>query len=460
MDGGHMEEHTTKQLRGIRIQHMNVGMIFVACTLYVILMYTTIRASWKYDSMVQATESYIACEEDAALIREGSDFLTDQVRLYVVTLDPKCVEEYFAEVYTARRRERALTRMQEYQVSEEVYRLLKEALENSNRLMEREVYAMALIAESQGQDMADFPDVEAVELAAGDRGLSQEEMVEKARELVFGPEYQAAKEEIMEDISGFLATVLSDTQRLQQDSTRGLRKIMKEQNVLLSILFVETILTFILITWLIIKPLRIYINNIKEEKMLEITGSYEFRYLALTYNDIYEVNAANEDRLRYKAEHDPLTGLINRGAFEQVQQALAGKSMPIALLIVDVDKFKHINDGYGHETGDLVLKKVAKLLAEAFRISDFPARIGGDEFAVIVTEVMPEMEEVIGKKILSVNETLKNPSDGLPEVSLSVGGAFSSKGYSDDLYKKADSALYEVKEHGRCGCRFYHEEQQ
>ncbi len=453
-----MEENITKQIKGIRIQHMNVGMIFVACALYFMLMYTTIRASLRYDAMVQATDAYIACGEDAALIREGSDFLTDQVRLYVVTLDPGCVEEYFSEVYTARRREKALDRLQEYQVSEGVSSHLQVALENSNRLMEREIYAMALTAKAQGQDLSKFPDVGAVEIAASDLALAPEEMMERARELVFGKEYQAAKGEITEGITEFLEAILSDTRRLQEGSTWELRKIMKEQNVLLSILFVETILTFILITRLIIKPLHIYINNIKQEKMLEITGSYEFRYLALTYNDIYEVNAANEDMLRYKAEHDPLTGLINRGAFEQVQQALKKKSTPIALLIVDVDKFKQVNDGYGHEMGDLILKKVAKLLAETFRTSDYPARIGGDEFAVIATEVTADMEDIITRKIIAINYALKNPVDGLPKVSLSVGGAFSEKGYCDDLYKKADLALYEVKEHGRCGCRFYHEE--
>ena len=129
--------------------------------------------------------------------------------------------------------------------------------------------------------------------------------------------------------------------------------------------------------------------------------------------------------------------------------------IPLGFLIVDVDKFKLVNDGYGHEVGDQVLKKVAKLLKEKFRASDYPARIGGDEFAVILPNVTVDLSMIIEKKITELNDILMHPNDGLPQVSLSVGGAFSESGFTDDLYKKADEALYEVKENGRCGCRFY-----
>ena len=85
------------------------------------------------------------------------------------------------------------------------------------------------------------------------------------------------------------------------------------------------------------------------------------------------------------------------------------------------------------------------------------ARIGGDEFAVIMTNCAEELRPVIQEKIDAMNQKLQNPDDGLPKVSLSIGIAFSDSGFPDDLYKKADSALYIVKENGRCGCHFYDE---
>ena len=255
-----------------------------------------------------------------------------------------------------------------------------------------------------------------------------------------------------------LGTIHSATHQEMLHSAEELERTMSQQRVLISVLFVESLITFILIILLIVKPLQIYVNCIKEDKMMEIVGSYEFKYLALTYNDIYEVNAANEMMLRHKAEHDPLTGIMNRGAFDHLRALLAGKATPLALLIIDVDYFKQVNDGYGHEAGDQVLKKVARLLSESFRNTDYPARIGGDEFAMILTDITSDMQSIVESKVASINSTLTHPTDGLPPVSLSVGGAFSASGFTDGLYKEADLALYRVKEQGRCGCRFYHQE--
>ena len=98
------------------------------------------------------------------------------------------------------------------------------------------------------------------------------------------------------------------------------------------------------------------------------------------------------------------------------------------------------------------------MLFRSFRSTDYPARIGGDEFAVILTDISPDMESMITEKIRSINDALLHPADDLPAVSLSVGGAFSAAGFADELYNQADTALYHVKEQGRCNCSFYHEQ--
>ena len=162
--------------------------------------------------------------------------------------------------------------------------------------------------------------------------------------------------------------------------------------------------------------------------------------------------------LREKAEKDALTGILNRGAFDQLRSRLKMKLTPICLLLIDVDVFKSINDTYGHEMGDRALKRVAELLEDTFRASDFPARIGGDEFAVIMTEVNEDSRESIARKAEEMNHILLKGENGLPKFSLSIGIAFSDRGFDDELYKKADKALYRVKEAGRCGYAFYADE--
>lgn len=453
-----MEKEKGGKIKGIKIRTINYAMIIAAAVLYVVLVYATVQASIKYKRLIEATEDYILCEKDAALVREGSDYLTEQVRLYVVTLEPEYMEAYFTEKNVTRRREQALEELEEYETSQETYDYLQRALDNSNKLTEREIYAMRLITLAQGYDEASLPEeMKGVVLQEADKNLSSQEMVDRARSMVFDYGYRNAKELIMSNTDYFLDSIIKWTRNKQSESAMVLQNIMNRQRECVVVLFVLNAANFILVIMLIIKPLQVYIDCIKEEKRLEITGAYEFKYLALTYNDIYEVNAANEVLLRHKAEHDPLTGVINRGAFEQMREVLKASTEPLAFLIIDVDKFKLINDCYGHEIGDQILKKVAKHLSDTFRAQDYVARIGGDEFAVIMTNSTRELQPVIQNKTESMNQFLKTPDDGLPPISLSIGVAFSDKGFPEELYSQADRALYQVKENGRCGCHFYDE---
>lgn len=158
--------------------------------------------------------------------------------------------------------------------------------------------------------------------------------------------------------------------------------------------------------------------------------------------------------LRQKAEHDALTGLANRGFFDNLQQILKG-DLPLTLFLLDVDYFKNFNDTYGHKVGDQVLKKVASALQKSFRSQDFVMRIGGDEFAAVITHVTLEQRSVLDQKISFINQYLSDTTDGLPVVTLSIGAAFSDQGFTDNLYVLADKALYYVKENGRNGYALY-----
>ena len=177
--------------------------------------------------------------------------------------------------------------------------------------------------------------------------------------------------------------------------------------------------------------------------------------IAKSYNALREKDEIKASVLKHKAEHDPLTGLINREAFAQIKEVLSDTAEPVAYLIIDIDYFKSINDKYGHPVGDAVLKRIAAILSEQFRNTDYVARIGGDEFAVIMTKFGDTPEIVIQRKIETINKMLQNIVDGLPCVSLSVGVAISSMGYNQTLETQADKALYNVKQGGRCNCSFF-----
>lgn len=172
---------------------------------------------------------------------------------------------------------------------------------------------------------------------------------------------------------------------------------------------------------------------------------------------LYVARDVTEEKLmRRQAEYDSMTGVLNRGAFDQIINLMEKDKRDFALVIVDVDNFKNINDTCGHAAGDSVLKRVSRLLVEGFRSIDRVYRIGGDEFAVVMMDVTSKHAYTIGKKISAINKQLATRDGDAPAVSLSVGAAFMDReNPGESLFKDADLALYYVKEHGRNGCHVY-----
>lgn len=449
-------EQQKKNIKGIRIQTLNYFMIAVSCTFYILILYITIKVSLHYSALTQNIEAYTTCSQDAHALEDASDYLTEQIRLYVITADPVYRDAYIEEVHVARRREHALENLQANScIGEDSLYYLQHALDESNELTISEFYAMRLIEEASDDTPGEFPDaLNNTKLSTEDAALSPQAKIQKAQRLVFNSEYLAAKERIRSNTSSCLDSIISDTLKAQDISIAAMEQSLFHQRIYISILFLLNIATFIMIIVLIVKPLKIYVNCIKEEKMLSILGSYEFKYLALTYNDIYNLNKVNETMLRRKAEHDPLTGLANRSTFEHLQQILTGDT-PMALFLIDIDFFKGVNDTYGHKTGDQILIKVANVLQTSFRANDFVMRIGGDEFAVVMTNIAWEQRSVFQQKIDLIKELLSRPDDDLPQITLSIGAVFSDQGFTDNLYDMADKALYHVKENGRDGYALY-----
>ena len=201
-------------------------------------------------------------------------------------------------------------------------------------------------------------------------------------------------------------------------------------------------------------PLEISVSELRHGKGRLFTG---------ILRDISE-RKENEERIKRLAHHDALTGLPNRNLLnDRINHALArvrrhGGRM--AVLYVDLDRFKPINDTLGHEAGDLVLRQVAARLSTCIRSSDTVSRVGGDEFVVVVEEVgRPGEAAMVARKII---DTLSAPVfylDHACQVGASIGIAvFPDDGTTmEDVCKAADIAMYRVKHSGRNGFCFYAE---
>jgi diguanylate cyclase (GGDEF)-like protein/PAS domain S-box-containing protein len=167
-----------------------------------------------------------------------------------------------------------------------------------------------------------------------------------------------------------------------------------------------------------------------------------------------------EIRLAHLALHDPLTGLPNRRALaEALEQALARAQrtgMPLAVLALDLDGFKAINDRHGHPAGDATLLEVSDRLRRTIRRSDLVARLGGDEFAVIASELSgPTPVSRLAKRIgAALGAPIVLP-DAVAEIAVSIGVAFypGDGETTEELLSRADAALYAAKRE-RAGCLF------
>lgn len=162
-----------------------------------------------------------------------------------------------------------------------------------------------------------------------------------------------------------------------------------------------------------------------------------------------------EEKLRFLSMHDPLTGLYNRMYFEEeMNRVQSGRFYPVGLLVCDIDGLKLVNDSLGHDSGDRLLVSASRALKKAFRESDVVARVGGDEFAILLPNAPPPAVENAYQRIHRAIEEY-NLSQKVPPLSISCGYSMGMKPSSKmiDLFREADNNMYREKRNRRLTVR-------
>jgi len=169
--------------------------------------------------------------------------------------------------------------------------------------------------------------------------------------------------------------------------------------------------------------------------------------VVITFFDI-TARRESQERLTFISFHDALTGIYNRAYFEEeLNRINARRSGTVAIAVADVDDLKRINDTWGHAKGDELLIRTAKLLRDHVRPEDVVARIGGDEFAVIVRNASEgAVTQIFNRLRQAMDKSERQPEEGL-RLRISFGYAFSSESgvAAAELFKEADNRMYQEK---------------
>lgn len=446
-------EQRQPQEKKLRIRTLGRALLAAAAVLGVCLIAASVYMAVRYQGVRDAVDGLAEKERCCAAFGDGSACLTLNARAYVSTGDSHFLKEFFEELNVTRRRGTAVAELEtlaDGAVTDEMHA----ALAASEQLLAQEEYAIRLVASALGETQLPLA-LQSVALREADEALSADEKLAAGRSMLYAPAY----DEIRASLEAHVANARTAMQdgvdtRLRQNGA-SLRRTAAALCVLTVLSVLVTAAALWLLNRLILRPLRVYVRCVREERLVRVSEIFEMGSVSLAYDDVFALERANALMVSEEAQRDALTGLIAHDAFEGLQRLLASKPEPMALLVADIEGFGDVNETHGREVGDRLLQRVAKLLTLSFRSSDYVVRLSGDEFAVVLTDMPAELQGIVVRKVSEINEELQAGRDGLPPVALSVGAAFSPAGFAEDLYQKADLALYEVKESGRGGCSIH-----
>lgn len=182
------------------------------------------------------------------------------------------------------------------------------------------------------------------------------------------------------------------------------------------------------------------------------TSPLIFKLESLVADRTKQLDKVNKE-LHYLSQHDALTGISNRHKFlQKLRMARSSSSYSVGLIFIDLDDFKPVNDQYGHPVGDTVLVQVAQRLRSLIRIDDCVARIGGDEFAIILTEIenVDDLSQIANAVIESLLKPVEITNERFIQVGCSVGAAMDDSSDESDtaFITRADAAMYKAKRAG------------
>lgn len=430
----------------LRMHVINMCSMALAVVLAIVTIANLVMIRDTQHQTDQMNKNYQLCQEAVEELQDTSDLLTSEARQFVSSGKTEHLNRYMNEIERYDHRGHALKTLREKTTNADATKALEEARQLSDELAQTELYALRLTIASKGLGNT-HQMLMSTKLTEEDAALSREDKQIKAYDLVYGNEYASMKIRINNCVHTSSAILLETIRTDLNDNAQRISFLLRSTFICVVLLLLTMAFVISSTAFLLLLPIELYEKNIREDRPLDPFGAQELRHLTAAYNLMYERNQDRAELLAFEAHNDALTGVLNRGAFNSM---LTQHKANTALILVDVDLFKNFNDDYGHDMGDAILVEVSATLYSSFRNTDFVFRIGGDEFAVIVTNMHPMLRGVIARKLDDIAAFLRDTENGLPAATVSVGVAFGRATMTDDeFFNEADAALYEAKRRGR-----------
>lgn len=268
---------------GISIKVVHVMMLVLSLLLIVLLIFSSYKNTNVFTQLNKETGNYIVRQKAAHDLMEASDYLTEMTQRFTLEGDTQYLDNYFEEAFGNQRREAAITTMAENEAEQTLVNQIQEALNESNKLMYREYYAMKLVIDAK--EIKTYPDkLRGVELKPEDMNLSVEEKMDLAQKMVMGTEYYAQKELIRNDLKASLNTLENMMATTRTETTAQLNSEMNTVRIFIIIVAVLLLIIIGLSAYLGTIPLIRAAKCAQNGEAIPAIGAKEFRYLANSYN--------------------------------------------------------------------------------------------------------------------------------------------------------------------------------
>ena len=279
---------------GISIKVVHVMMLVLSLLLIVLLIFSSYKNTNVFTQLNKETGNYIVRQKAAHDLMEASDYLTEMTQRFTLEGDTQYLDNYFEEAFGNQRREAAITTMAENEAEQTLVNQIQEALNESNKLMYREYYAMKLVIDAK--EIKTYPDkLRGVELKPEDMNLSVEEKMDLAQKMVMGTEYYAQKELIRNDLKASLNTLENMMATTRTETTAQLNSEMNTVRIFIIIVAVLLLIIIGLSAYLGTIPLIRAEQCAKKGEAVPVIGAKEFRYMAESYNKMTGAKEEDEE---------------------------------------------------------------------------------------------------------------------------------------------------------------------